>query len=157
MAKATARHTYEHTRNFLTFVNTTAIAYGQKIARSLKNSVLCNSSRVYKRQKITSTSKISQPWDHISPYRTSLSPAHPTCGDISPMMHWPGLLSFQILIHIAFAALDRLNFCSFSWIPFDNFGRLGFSGMIQVPGISESLARVVLSTVQYSQALQRVF
>ena len=44
-----------HTRNFLTFVNTTAIAYGQKIARSLKILVLCNSSRVYKRQKITST------------------------------------------------------------------------------------------------------
>ena len=42
------------TRNFLTFVNTTAIAYGQKIARSLKILVLCNSSRVYKRQKITS-------------------------------------------------------------------------------------------------------
>ena len=42
------------TRNFLTFVNTTAIAYGQKIAQSLKILVLCNSSRVYKRQKITS-------------------------------------------------------------------------------------------------------
>ena len=43
------------TRNFLTFVNTTAIAYGQKIAQSLKILVLCNSSRVYKRQEITST------------------------------------------------------------------------------------------------------
>jgi len=46
---------YRSTRNFLTFVNTTAIAYGQKIARSLKILVLCNNSRVYKRQKITST------------------------------------------------------------------------------------------------------
>ena len=45
----------QNTRNFFTFVNTTAIAEGQKIARSLMISVLCNSSRVYKRQKITST------------------------------------------------------------------------------------------------------
>jgi len=43
------------TRNFLTFVKTTAIAYGQKIGRSLKILVLCNSSRFYKRQAITST------------------------------------------------------------------------------------------------------
>ena len=43
------------TRNFLTFVNTTTIAYGQKIARSLRILVFCNSSRVYKRQEITST------------------------------------------------------------------------------------------------------
>jgi len=43
------------TRNFLTFVNTTAIAYGQKIDQSLRILVACNSSRVYKRQKITST------------------------------------------------------------------------------------------------------
>ena len=39
---------YSSTRNFLTFVNTTAIAYGQIIARSLKILVLRNSSRVYK-------------------------------------------------------------------------------------------------------------
>jgi len=43
------------TRNFLTFVNTTAIAYGQKIARSSNILVACNSGRVYKRQKITSS------------------------------------------------------------------------------------------------------
>jgi len=43
------------TRNFLTFVNTTAIAYGQKNDQSLRILVACNSSRVYKRQKITST------------------------------------------------------------------------------------------------------
>jgi len=46
------------TRNFLTFVNTTAIAYGQKNDQSLRILVACNSSRVYKRQKITSTTKI---------------------------------------------------------------------------------------------------
>ena len=43
------------TRNFLTFVNTTAIAYGQKMGQSLRILVVCNSSRVYKRQKIMST------------------------------------------------------------------------------------------------------
>jgi len=43
------------TRNFLTFVNTTTIAYGQKNDQSLRILVACNSSRVYKRQKITST------------------------------------------------------------------------------------------------------
>jgi len=42
------------TRNFLTFVNTTAIAYGQKIDKSLRILVSCNSSCVHKRQKITS-------------------------------------------------------------------------------------------------------
>jgi len=45
----------QSTRNFLTFVNTTAIAYGQKVDQSLRILVACNSSRVYKRQKITST------------------------------------------------------------------------------------------------------
>ncbi|RPA89339.1 hypothetical protein L873DRAFT_1822990 [Choiromyces venosus 120613-1] len=43
------------TRNFLTFVNTTAIAYGQKTGRSPKISVVRNSSCAHKRQKITST------------------------------------------------------------------------------------------------------
>jgi len=43
------------TRNFLTFVNATAIAYGRKIDQSLKILVACNSSRFYKRQKIAST------------------------------------------------------------------------------------------------------
>jgi len=42
------------TRNFLTFVNTTAIAYGQKISRSRGFLPIYNSGRVYKRQKITS-------------------------------------------------------------------------------------------------------
>jgi len=42
------------TRNFLTFANTTAIAYGRKVARSLKIFAVCNSGRVCKRQKITS-------------------------------------------------------------------------------------------------------
>ena len=43
------------TRNFLTFVKTTAIAYGQKMSQSLKILVACDSGRFYKRQKITST------------------------------------------------------------------------------------------------------
>ncbi|RPB04031.1 hypothetical protein L873DRAFT_45850 [Choiromyces venosus 120613-1] len=47
------------TRNFLTFVNTTAIAYGQKIGRSLKILMVCNSSCVHKRQKITSRPQLS--------------------------------------------------------------------------------------------------
>ena len=43
------------TRNFLTFVKTTAIAYGRRIARGLKVSpILCNCSRFYKRQEIPS-------------------------------------------------------------------------------------------------------
>jgi len=42
------------TPNCLTFVKTTAIAYGQKMGRSLKILVLCNSSRFYKRQAIGS-------------------------------------------------------------------------------------------------------
>jgi len=42
------------TRNFLTFVNATAIAYGRKIDQGLKILVACNSSRFYKRQKIAS-------------------------------------------------------------------------------------------------------
>ena len=36
----------------------------------------------------------------------------------------------------------------FPWFLFDNSGRLGLPGMIHVPGISESPARVVLSPVQ---------
>jgi len=57
-------------RNFLTFVNTTAIGYGQKIARSLNILVACNGRRVYKRQKITgrSQSKIDMP-DMMTPCR----------------------------------------------------------------------------------------
>jgi len=43
------------TPNCLTFVKTTAIAYGQKIDQSLRISVVCNSSRFYKRQAIGST------------------------------------------------------------------------------------------------------
>jgi len=46
---------YTSTRNSLTFVNTTAIAYGQKIGQIIMILVVCNSSCVYKRQKITST------------------------------------------------------------------------------------------------------
>ena len=42
------------TRNFLTFVKTTAIAYWQKMDQSLKILVAWNSGRFYKRQKITS-------------------------------------------------------------------------------------------------------
>ena len=45
---------FHNTRNFLTFVNTTAIAYGQKIDQSLRILVACNSSRVYRRRKVTS-------------------------------------------------------------------------------------------------------
>ena len=44
-----------YTRNFLTFVNTTTIVYGQKPAAPADFLPICNSSRVYKRQKITST------------------------------------------------------------------------------------------------------
>jgi len=43
------------TCNFLAFVNTTTIASGQRIDQSLRILVVCNSSCVYKRQKITST------------------------------------------------------------------------------------------------------
>ena len=43
-----------HTRNFLKFANTAAIADGQFLARSLNIFVACNSSRVCKHQKITS-------------------------------------------------------------------------------------------------------
>ena len=43
-----------NTRNFLTFANAAAITYGQKIARSLNILAICNSSCVYKRQKIMS-------------------------------------------------------------------------------------------------------
>jgi len=43
------------TRNFLTFANTTAIAYRQNLAAPVNFSPLCNSSCVRKRQKITST------------------------------------------------------------------------------------------------------
>lgn len=62
-------------------------------------------------------------------------------------MRWPGLPVVQIPIHPALGAQDRPNFCPPSYILFDNSRRLGFSGIIHVPGISESLARVVLSTV----------
>ena len=43
------------TPNCLTFVKTTAIAYGQKIDQSLRFLVVCNSSRFYKRQTIGSS------------------------------------------------------------------------------------------------------
>jgi len=42
------------TRNFLTFVNTTAIACHQNPEALVVFLPVCNSSRVYKRQKITS-------------------------------------------------------------------------------------------------------
>ncbi|KAG0130218.1 hypothetical protein HOY82DRAFT_383988 [Tuber indicum] len=58
---------YSSTRNFLTFVNTTAIAYGQKICRSLRILVVCNSSCVHKRQKITSILRL---FPHANPIRT---------------------------------------------------------------------------------------
>jgi len=54
---AASRGTSEGTRNFLTFANTAAIAYGREIARSLNILVACNNSRVCKRQKITSIHK----------------------------------------------------------------------------------------------------
>ena len=89
------------TRNFLTFVNTTAIAYGQKIARSLKILVLCNSSRVYKRQKITSTMSLSYPGSRWSGYRGSkkkisflffCAETWPTCS--GSHTRWDGRVSF---------------------------------------------------------------
>jgi len=43
------------TPNYLTFVKTTAVAYGQKIDRSLRVLVVCNTSRFYKLQAIGST------------------------------------------------------------------------------------------------------
>jgi len=47
LAMPRARYAVEYcTRNFLTFENTAAIAYGQEIARSLNILVACNSSRV---------------------------------------------------------------------------------------------------------------
>jgi len=50
------------TGNFLTFVKTTAIAYGQKMGQSLKILVACNSGRFYKRQKVTSRRPAGAPW-----------------------------------------------------------------------------------------------
>jgi len=50
-----------YTRNVLTFVSTTAIAYGQKIGRSLLILVVCNSSCVHKRQGITSSVRSHSP------------------------------------------------------------------------------------------------
>ena len=46
------------TPGFLTFVGAAAVACGQKIGRSLKILVLCNSSRFYKRQAIRSTRNV---------------------------------------------------------------------------------------------------
>ena len=43
------------TRNCLTFVKTTAIAYGQNLEAPGNFLPVCNSSRFYKRQEITST------------------------------------------------------------------------------------------------------
>jgi len=57
----------DYTRNFLTFANTTAIAYGRKVARSLKIFAVCNSSRVCKRQKITSTARYLEVCPFTSP------------------------------------------------------------------------------------------
>lgn len=63
-------HAYLHTYNFraqrlttrdpLAFVNTTAIAYGQRIGRSLRFLVVCNRSRVLKRRRIRSTVSCSR-------------------------------------------------------------------------------------------------
>jgi len=44
-----------YTRKRMTFVNTTAIAYGQRIGRSLMILVVCNSSCVHKRHAFAST------------------------------------------------------------------------------------------------------
>ena len=44
-------------RDSLTFVNTTAISYGQNISRSRRILLACNSSCVHKRQDITSISE----------------------------------------------------------------------------------------------------
>lgn len=70
------------TRNFLAFVNTTAIAYEQKICRSLNTLLVCKSSWVHKRPDITSTNtvreqlvyyiwekKISDETLHYTPYK----------------------------------------------------------------------------------------
>ena len=46
---------YSCTRKRKTFVNTTAIAYGQKIGRSLMILAVCNSSCVHKRHAFAST------------------------------------------------------------------------------------------------------
>jgi len=45
-------------RNFLKFVNTTAIAYRRNPEALVDSLPICNSSCVYKCQKITSTTKI---------------------------------------------------------------------------------------------------
>jgi len=52
--KDRASPTRYRTPNCLMFVKTTAIAYGQKIDRSLRILVVCNTSRSYKRQAIGS-------------------------------------------------------------------------------------------------------
>ena len=70
------------TRNVLAFVNTTAIAYEQKICRSLNTLLVCKSSWVHKRPDIASTNtvreqlvyyiwekKISDETLHSTPYK----------------------------------------------------------------------------------------
>jgi len=47
-----------YTRNFLTFANTTAIAYRKNLEAPGNFSPICNSSCVCKRQKITSIVKL---------------------------------------------------------------------------------------------------
>ena len=68
------------TRNFLTFVNTTAIAYWQKIARSLMILVLCNSSRVYN-QRVQYNTTIAKK------KKITTTPARPKSNIVPAMQH----------------------------------------------------------------------
>ena len=102
---------YQHsTRNFLTFVNTTAIAYGQKIARSLMILVLCNSSRVYKRQKITSSyvCRISGK-KFCAPFNAILGEAHSLIrkGEILPVLVASNRFSKETMSHSALVEEKR--------------------------------------------------
>ena len=79
------------TRNFLTFVNTTAIACYQNIAAPGNFLPVCNSSRVYKRQKITSTDcrPLNHPanhcrsryWCRSSSFQSEVHALHTSCLD----------------------------------------------------------------------------
>jgi len=88
-----------YTRNFLTFVNTTAIACYQNIAAPGDFLPVCNSSRVYKRQKITSTvvmAKTGKLWTWLAP--TGSIWFHSGAVMIPPSGFGAKLLASEILI-----------------------------------------------------------
>ena len=82
-----------NTRNFLTFVNTTAIAYHQNHETLTDCLPICNRSRVYKRQKITSTRVLVQisgvpQAQNFSTDPNCLPSTHPTLPTFFPHTLW---------------------------------------------------------------------